>query len=205
MEFLEDVKAYYRNTLEKHGATNKGVDWSSQESQVLRFQQLTKLLPQDAFFTLADIGCGYGALVEYLSTHYSSYEYTGFDLLEEMIAIAQETYGSSSPHVSFLQQTKPDKCYDYVIASGIFNLMLETNRELWQHYFYDTLHTFHEHCNRGFSFNCLTSFSDPEYMRADLFYVNPMEVFSYCKNNFSRNVALLHDYNLYEFTVIVRK
>jgi hypothetical protein len=26
-----------------------------------------------------------------------------------------------------------------------------------------------------------------------------------CKRRFSRNVALLHDYDLYEFTVLVRK
>ena len=29
--------------------------------------------------------------------------------------------------------------------------------------------------------------------------------FDFCKRNFSRNVALLHDYGLYDFTIIVRK
>jgi hypothetical protein len=29
--------------------------------------------------------------------------------------------------------------------------------------------------------------------------------FDHCKRNFSRQVALLHDYGLWEFTILVRK
>jgi hypothetical protein len=32
-----------------------------------------------------------------------------------------------------------------------------------------------------------------------------MVIFDICKRKFSRNVALLHDYGLYEFTILVRK
>jgi hypothetical protein len=42
-------------------------------------------------------------------------------------------------------------------------------------------------------------------MREDLFYADPCELFDYCKTRFARNVALLHDYGLYEFTILVRK
>jgi hypothetical protein len=42
-------------------------------------------------------------------------------------------------------------------------------------------------------------------MRADLYYADPAQVFDYCKRRFSPNVALLHDYGLYEFTILVRK
>jgi len=41
-------------------------------------------------------------------------------------------------------------------------------------------------------------------MRPDLYYADPRLYFDYCKRNFSRHVALLHDYGLWEFTVIVR-
>jgi hypothetical protein len=57
----------------------------------------------------------------------------------------------------------------------------------------------------GFSFNCLTSYSDADRMRGDLFYANPLDLFDLCKRRYSRQVALLHDYELYEFTMIVRK
>ncbi|HAW53355.1 MAG TPA: SAM-dependent methyltransferase, partial [Flavobacteriales bacterium] len=47
--------------------------------------------------------------------------------------------------------------------------------------------------------------SDPDRKRPDLYYGDPCFFFDYCKRNFSRNVALLHDYNLYDFTILVRK
>jgi len=42
-------------------------------------------------------------------------------------------------------------------------------------------------------------------MRPDLYYADPLFLFDFCKQNFSKNVALLHDYRLYDFTLIVRK
>ena len=57
---------------------------------------------------------------------------------------------------------------------------------------------------RGFAFNMLTSYSDADRMRSDLHYGDPAAYFDLCKRRFSRNVALLHDYELYEFTIVVR-
>ena len=51
----------------------------------------------------------------------------------------------------------------------------------------------------------VTSYSDPEFMRPDLYYADPRFLFDYCKRKLSRHVALLHDYGLYEFTVLVRQ
>ena len=57
---------------------------------------------------------------------------------------------------------------------------------------------------KGFAFNMLTSYSDADKMRDDLYYGDPCELFDHCKRSYSRNVALLHDYGLYEFTMLVR-
>ena len=37
-------------------------------------------------------------------------------------------------------------------------------------------------------------------MRADLYYADPRAFFDLCKRHYSKQVALLHDYGLYEFT-----
>ena len=58
---------------------------------------------------------------------------------------------------------------------------------------------------RGFAFNVLTKYSHPEFQRPDLYYADPLFLFDYCKTKFSRFVTLLHDYPLYEFTLLVRK
>jgi hypothetical protein len=58
---------------------------------------------------------------------------------------------------------------------------------------------------RGFSFNVLTSYSDEDKKRDYLYYADPLFLFDYCKRHFSRKVALLHDYPIYEFSILVRK
>ena len=42
-------------------------------------------------------------------------------------------------------------------------------------------------------------------MKDYLFYADPCELFDFCKTRFSQNVALLHDYGLYEFTILVEE
>ena len=42
-------------------------------------------------------------------------------------------------------------------------------------------------------------------MRNYLDYPEPFVVFDLCKRRWSRHVALLHDYGLYAFTMLVRK
>jgi hypothetical protein len=89
------------------------------------------------------------------------------------------------------------------VASGIFNVKLDTPEPEWREYVLETLGEFKELSRKAFAFNALTNYSDPEFMRPDLYYANPLELFDYCRKNLSRKVALLHDYPLYEFTIVV--
>lgn len=75
----------------------------------------------------------------------------------------------------------------------------------WWTYLKDILDALDGCSRHGFAFNCLTSYSDIDKMRDYLYYADPCAVFDYCKRHYSRNVALLHDYQLYEFTILVRK
>jgi len=94
---------------------------------------------------------------------------------------------------------------NYIVASGLFNVKQKYNKDDWIDYVIDTLASFNKLANKGFSFNLLTKYSDKIKMKNNLFYGDPLYFFDYCKINFSRNIALLHDYSLYEFTILVRK
>ena len=96
-------------------------------------------------------------------------------------------------------------CSLYSVASGIFSVKMEHNESEWLSYILSTLEQMNEKSIRGFSFNMLTKYSDKEYMKDNLYYVDPLFIFDYCKRNFSKQVALLHDYGLYEFTILVKK
>ena len=201
----EQVKNYFEERLTNHGATARGVDWNSETAQELRFSQLIKVLPPDQPFSLLDYGCGYGALAGYLlRLGYPMEQYTGFDVLESMVVKAREVY-CQAPQCGFTASTAALAPVDYAIASGIFNLKLETPFDTWTEYVTSELHKMNNLSRKGFSFNMLTKYSDPEYMRPHLYYADPCFLFDYCKRHFSRNVALLHDYGVYDFTLIVRK
>ena len=85
------------------------------------------------------------------------------------------------------------------------NMKLDADHEAWTKIVIECLHQMNDHAAKGIAFNMLTKYSDADKMREDLYYADPCFFFDYCKRNFSLNVALLHDYHLYDFTIIVRK
>jgi SAM-dependent methyltransferase len=195
------VGDYYSRKLAEHGATPRGVDWNSAESQELRFDQILRLIDTDGPLTINDVGCGYGALAGYLEERGVDAAVHGVDLSETMVAAARERY----PEHRWTTDPAELGPADYTVCSGIFNVRLETAVPEWTEYVWDTLDEMHGKSVRGTIFNMLTGHSDPEYMRADLFYPVPGEWLDACIRRYGRDVALLHDYPLYEFTIKIGK
>lgn len=202
MSMLKKVDEYYTDKILTHGISPKGVDWSTKESQILRFQQLSKIFNQKSF-SIGDIGCGYGEFINYLNAHFSNFEYHGYDISIEMINEAKKLFSNNLFH--HIKDNSEIKPHDFLILSGLFNLKFEYQISEWKDFVKQSLIDINKKAIKGFSFNILTSYSDKEKMRDDLYYADPMEYFDFCKRNFSRNISLLHDYDLYEFTILVRK
>lgn len=204
VSLLAEVANYYSTKLAEHGETPRGVDWNGEESQILRFQQLSKVISSSAGFSLNDLGCGYGALFDYLKLHYRDLVYNGCDVSADMINAARVRYAKDI-NAHFAVASEPPEIADYAIASGIFNVRLGRNDAEWREYLEATLEVLNRTSKKGFAFNCLTSYSDQDKMRDYLYYADPCVLFDLCKKRYSRQVALLHDYGLYEFTILVRK
>lgn len=205
MQVHSMIEEYYTNKIKEHGATPQGVDWNGEESQFIRFEQLSKIISTNNSFSIGDIGCGYGKYFEFLQNRFNNFNYIGYDLSEKMIENAKKLYGDMGGE--FLQIKSNDKIKesDYLVASGIFNVKNEVSESEWLYYILDTIEMMNKKSKKGFAFNVLTKYSDKEYMRDYLYYADPLFLFDYCKRNFSKNVALLHDYELYEFSILVRK
>lgn len=201
---LAAVADYYGSKVRMHGATAQGVDWNSAESQRIRFEQLARVMASAEPATFNDIGCGYGALFDYLIEHNERIRYCGIDVSADMIAAALALH-PHDPRFAAACAARCPAAADYTVASGIFNVRLGTPDEAWLDYVHSTLDHMAAVSSRGFAFNCLTSYSDPDRMRPDLYYADPCALFDRCKRLYSRNVALLHDYGLFEFTILVRK
>lgn len=205
-ETQKRLNEYFTEKLTTFGATPKGVDYNGPEAQGIRFAQLVKVIDASQPFTVIDYGSGYGAMFDFLQKKGWQFKYYGIDLIEKMVIAGRETH-KDFPNAHFTTEESEVPLVDYLLAGAIFNLKLETSYPDWQNFVATTLQHMNALCSKGFSFDLLTKYSDPERMaqRPDIFYADPLFFFDYCKRNFSRNVALLHDYGLYDFTIIVRK
>ncbi|MCC6146852.1 MAG: methyltransferase [Anaerolineaceae bacterium] len=202
---LENIRKYFDTTLKTHGPSPRGVDWNTEEARDTRFEQLIKIIAPSQTFSILDYGCGYGALTDYLrkkSLNFS--QFMGYDIAESMISVARERY-AGIPGVAFTTLIDEVSTYDYATACGVFNMKINADKKEWDEFVIHSLTEMDAHSRLGFSVNFLTKYSDPDKMRSDLYYADPCFLFDYCKTHFSKNVALLHDYNLFDFTILVRK
>jgi SAM-dependent methyltransferase len=205
-ETQKKLNDYFSEKLETFGATPKGVDYNGPDAQERRFEQLAKVIDPSQPFTVIDYGSGYGGMFDFLQKKGWQFEYYGIDLIEKMVIAGRETH-QAFPNAHFTTKEHELPMVDYLLAGAIFNIKLEASYVDWQDFVVATLDRMNALCSKGFSFNMLTKYSDVDRMaqRPDLFYGDPLFFFDVCKRNFSRNVALLHDYGLYDFTILVRK
>jgi SAM-dependent methyltransferase len=203
-EILNKVGKLYTDSLKEHGVDSKAVGWNDDDGQLLRFDKLVELIEQkDEEFTVNDLGCGYGAMFEYLErNNFNIYEYNGYDISEEMLKSAKEHIGDSGK-VELYKNPKLATIADYSFVSGIFNVKFDGDNDSWKQFIEITLNDLNENSTKGFAFNVLTSYVD--YKEPNLYYADPMYFFDFCKRNFSNKVSLLHDYDLWEWTILVKK
>ena len=200
---LEPVARYYAEKLRAHGTTARGVDWNSPDSQEQRFTELLRVCRDDRAASINDYGCGYGALAVRLRRDGYHGPYRGYDVAPEMVAAA-DSQAAVLDGCRFTANPGELTVADYTVASGIFNVRLEATIDAWERHVRDTIDRLAALSRRGFAFNMLTSHADADRMRGDLYYADPAGWLTYCLRKFPRSVALLHDNQLYEFTMLVR-
>lgn len=196
---------YYRKAAAMDDAA-KQVGWRDLAAQKRRFSAVAQLFPMEKPFSVNDLGCGQGDLLSFLMDRgYKAVDYVGYDVIEDMIRLAKEKHGLVGREFTLVKSASEMRRADFSVASGIFSLRMDVVDEEWLAYITDILAQMDAKSVEGFAFNCLTKYSDAEYMKPELYYADPLFMFDHCKKSFSRNVALLHDYEEFDFTIIVRK
>jgi SAM-dependent methyltransferase len=201
---LKTVADYYTSRLTQHGATSRGVDWNGPESHGLRHRQFMRLLEGSPDASVLDLGCGFGDFFSFLRKQGHRGAYIGYDIAPDMIGQAEKLHGESAD-CRWRVGAKPTENADFAVASGLFNLKGDFPTEIWANYVRDTIDLLAKIGQRGFGFNMLSLSSDPERRRPDLYYADAAVTLASCLKRYGRSVALLQDYGLYEFTVIVRR
>ena len=205
-ETLVGIAALYTKNLHDYGIGPKSVGWKDESSQLLRFEKLVHVIDMKAEsggISVNDLGCGYGAMFRYLAQIPSLRltRYYGYDISEQMLAQANQFV--ADPRAKFIKSPRATHKADYSFVSGTFHVKQEASDELWSEYIKEMLMHLAEISIRGFAFNAITTYVD--WKQENLYYADPFLFFDFCRRNISRYVSLLHDYPLFEWTMIVRK
>jgi SAM-dependent methyltransferase len=203
---MQDSRDYFDAKIERYGPTPEGADYNSAQAQAARFAQLVKIIDASRRFSLLDYGCGWGALLDYLAQRGWKFEYFGFDRLSSMIEAGRRTHREFS-YARFSTEAADLPVCDYAIAGAMMNNKFGAPDPDWQEYTLEVLDAVNAHSSIGFAFNFLSRYSDPTRMaqRPDLYFADPCFYFDHCKRHYADNIALLHDYVLNDFTILVRK
>ena len=206
-QIKKETKEYYK--IRRNSSTDSSIQmgWKNLMAQEIRFIQLLKIIEREETFSINDLGCGNGSLLRFMNENIrdKSFTYNGYDIMPEMIAEAKTLNIKNESNFKLITSVNEIENTDYTVASGIFNLKYNTTEKEWLNYIHETIAVMWAKSTKGISFNCLTSYSDKEFMRPELFYADPMELFDFCKKNITRHVSILHDYREYDFTVLLRK
>jgi SAM-dependent methyltransferase len=198
------IAVYYTETVTRFGATPRGVDWSCQPTQEMRFVQLLKLCDFSVPFSLNDIGCGYGALAAFLARRHPSakVDYLGIDLSDVMIRRARRRY-RGIPLRRFAVGDAAPRLADYAVASGVMNVQLDISRVAWEDFIAETLRTMRRTCRRGFAVN----FLDPipaEPASRGLYRTEPGPWAHFCRETLGCSAEIVRGYGMREFTLLAR-
>lgn len=177
------IKEHYEALLQEHGDSHLSAQYSSRESQEVRFRILADIADLNGKRIL-DFGCGTGHLATYLKANGVSCEYTGVDIVPGFFPVARE----KNPEARFgLMEEFRWETFDYAFVSGVFNNRMDHNEAFYQ----QTVRQLLDMVTGGLAFNMMSTYVD--YQDEGLYYEDPLKAFAFVKA-LTPFVTLRHDY-----------
>lgn len=197
----ERQRDLYQESLDKHGDSTRATHQNDPVTQHLRFERLVKEIePFLPGHSIHDVGCGFGELGEYLTQREAGCKYSGIEIVSGMAEVGRARLGVEIVVDDFIARDY-ERSYDFVVASGVFNIPGKVEPDEWNLYNQTMTKKMFALATKGIAFNGLTTFSD--FRRDDLHYWDPTQVLSFCHSELSRFCILDHAYPLYEWTLTV--
>jgi hypothetical protein len=203
---LAAINQTYTDWLEKHGPDSpNAVGWHDSAMQVLRFDVLALVMEGEEPVTVADFGCGLGALFDRLASRAEPPPlggYTGYDLLPAMVEGARSRH--DDPRARFEVGTAVTEDHDYVLASGAFTIRPGVEDEAWEAHLHEVIAGLWSHARRGLAFNLMVRTPKPPL---EGIYVGDPETWAvWCSQNLpGARVALRMGPPLPDFAVLIRR
>ncbi len=193
------IQQHYLPRLANHSESYKILDWASAASQQMRFEILAKNVAL-AGRSLLDVGCGVGDLYGFLSDRSIEVDYTGVDILVDMVTEASRRHPTGRFEcVDIFSGTTPAGApFDAVFCSGTFNLNVGNNHEFLP----TAIARLLELTQGTLAFNLLHD-SMPGQEKEYAYY-DPQKIIELLEGRVSQ-IRLLDDYLPNDFTIICLK
>ena len=167
------LKRAYKDRLAALGPAPKGVFWRNQSTQIARFDALLDLVTTvtpAANPSIADIGCGYGAMLEFLqkTPRYQRFQYIGVDINQAMINSCKQRFTAQKQ--LFFVGKQPPLPVDFCVFSGTFNLCHTMDTSLWHDYIFINLQSCWKRSRYGLVLNLLCA--PQTQIKNQIFYAN---------------------------------
>jgi len=198
----EALRDHYAQAVRTHGATAEGVDWGKdQDHAACRYQKMLAVIPpnEKQRVSLLDVGCGYGALLQYAKENNVALTYTGVDVVDDMISEARAKHKDASFLTADILDLDVKERFDYVVCNGILTQKLDASNLEMDDFANRLIRRMYALCERGVAFNVMTT--KVNYFSNNLYYRNPAELFAWCMSDLTRHIRLDHAYPLYEYTL----
>lgn len=205
-KFINNTKNYYENSFKKFGNNFKGMNWPSKKGQYTRFEELIKIgnLKNK---TIHDVGCGNGEFLKFLKKKKINFKFFfGTDISKAIIDQSLKNFKNSKSckfECVDILQSKKIKKFDYVFASGIFNIKNNFNKKSWKKYTFSIIKKLFQISNKGCSFNLMTPFTT--FRQKKIYYQSMDELINFLRKNVSKKIVINHSYDLWEYTVYIYK
>lgn len=207
------MQEHYSATFEKHGCTLQGVDWGDNvERGEIRYTKILELIDSSPF-SILDVGCGYGELLNRIELsgsgssntepHFAKLvSYTGIDLVQPMIDAAAAKYPKHTfIWGDFLSHEFTGTRFDYVACNGIFTQKLTAGIMDMDAASRAMIRKMFDLCDKGIVFNMMSS--NVNFMAPNLFYKSPVETLAWVSSELSPHVRLDQSYRMFEYMVYV--
>ena len=180
--------------------------WFSKRRQVLRFELICKYIfavNQRGSISISDVGCGYGAFLDYLLDKKmgQDWRYFGFDLSSEVIEYCKKKYTDMAV---FYNIPTPIQKTDFIIMSGTFNYFPSGDYNLWRLYFQKSLKVLWNKVNCAMIFNLQVS-DHVGIKDSGIVYTSKEEVEVFCNHNLGNTELLHHRLIPNDMTFVVKK
>ena len=132
----------FQRRFKEFGATPEGSFWISKKRQNNRFSIICEQVKETVGklpTNIADIGCGYGALVPYLkkNEYFLCERYYGVDICSDLIAYCKATW-EDKDHI-FNIGVGPVNPVTVTVMSGTYNLSATERINDWEDYIFQCL------------------------------------------------------------------